>query len=72
MHTTLGGCFGAVVGFVVGVLAGLVLAEGIFKPGLDRILPMFAISGMGGLVFAALGYKAGKWGAGRKNPTDES
>lgn len=72
MHNTLVGCCGAVVGLVVGVLAGLVLAEAFIKPGLDGLVPKLAIGGVTGLIFAALGFKVGKWAAGRLNPTDES
>jgi hypothetical protein len=71
MHSFLGGCFGAIVGLIGGGLAGIVLAEEFVKPGLDGLVPKLATGGIMGVVFAVIGFKVGKWGAGRQNPTSE-
>lgn len=71
MHNFLGGCFGAVMGLFGGVFVGIVLGEYFVKPGLDGLIPKLAIAGMAGLVFTAIGFKTGKWLAGRPNPTEE-
>lgn len=71
MRSFLGGCLGAVFGFIGGTIAGLLLAELVIKPGLDGLVPKLAIGTVTGLVFAAIGFRAGKRAAGRPNPTDE-
>lgn len=71
VQNTLCGCLVAIPGFALGVIAGLLLAEFVIKPGLDGLVPKLAIGSVTGLVFAVIGFKVGKRAAGRPNPTDE-